>query len=303
VSPELRHLRAFLAVCEEGTFTAGAERLFLTQEQLSRQVAQMEDELGVRLFERTTRSVRLTTEGRAVVAVAREIVRDFRRALDRLAAQATQGQGRITVAALPSVACAALPAALDEFRRGHPAVDVVIHDVQHERALSLVTEGVADFAITIKPPTRDDVEFDEVASDATHLVCRADDPLARRKQVRWRDLAGMPFIGMTGISSVRRLTDAAFVHAEVAVAPRYQVEQIPSAVAMVEAGLGVTALPALTFPMFKGRRLAMRPLIEPRLRRNIGFVRLAGRALPERADALMRALRASLLRELRGRKS
>jgi len=121
--------------------------------------------------------------------------------------------------------------------------------------------------------------------------------------VRWRDIAGTPFIGMTGISSVRRLTDAAFVHAEVAVAPRYQVEQIPSAVAMVEAGLGVTALPALTFSMFKGRKLAMRPLIEPSLRRNIGFVRLAGRTLPERADALMRALRGSLLRELRGRKS
>ncbi len=75
MSPELRHLRAFLAVCEEGTFTAGAERLFLTQQQLSRQVAQMEDELGVRLFARTTRRVELTDAGERMLDDARRAVR------------------------------------------------------------------------------------------------------------------------------------------------------------------------------------------------------------------------------------
>ena len=109
-----------------------------------------------------------------------------------------------------------------------------------------------------------------------HLVCRADDPLARRKTVRWRELSGRAFIGITRISSVRRLTDAAFVHAEIAIAPRYEVEQIASAVALVEADLGVTALPSLTFSMFKGRKLAVRPLVEPSLRRNVGFVTARG---------------------------
>src|SRR5262249_19269727 len=298
-----RQFEVLIAAADAGSFSAAAQRLNISQPSLSESIRRIERELGTRLFERTTRSVRLTREGRNVVGVAREIVRDFRRGLERLAARAREGQGRITVAALPSVACAALPPALDDFRREHPAIDVVIHDVQHERALALVTEGIADFAVTIRPPAQDDLVFEEVASDATHLVCRADDPLARRRQVRWRDLAGTAFIGMTGISSVRRLTDAAFVHAEVAVAPRYQVEQISSAVAMVEAGLGVTALPALTFSMFKGRRLAMLPLVEPRLRRNIGFVRLAARTHPEGADMLMRALRATLQQELRERKS
>jgi LysR family carnitine catabolism transcriptional activator len=125
--------------------------------------------------------------------------------------------------------------------------------------------------------------------------------LAGRKQVRWRDLGGRSFIGITRISSVRRLTDAAFVHAEIAIEPRYEVEQIPSAVALVEAGLGVTALPSLTFSMFRGRNLAARPLFEPRLRRNVGFVTLAARTLPNGADVLMRAIRRTLLRQLRAR--
>ena len=127
--------------------------------------------------------------------------------------------------------------------------------------------------------------------------------LFARAIIRWRAArpcdgricAGLDFIGITAISSVRRLTDAAFINAETAIEPRYEVEQIPSAAALVEAGLGVTALPSLTFSMFKGRNLAVRPLVEPRLRRNVGFVTLKGRTLPAQLDKLMRFIRASLL--------
>ena len=101
---------------------------------------------------------------------------------------------------------------------------------------------------------------------------------------------------------MRRLTDAAFIHAETAIEPRYEVEQIPSAVALVEAGLGVTALPSLTFSMFKGRNLAVRPLTEPSLRRNVGFVTLKGRTLPGNSDKLMRLIRERLLAELKSRR-
>ena len=144
-----RQFEVLIAAADAESFSAAAQHLGISQPSLSESIRRIERELGTRLFERTTRSVKLTAEGRAVVAVAREIVRDFRRALERLAAGGAQGQGRIAVAALPSVACAALPAAIKEFGRQHPAVSVVIHDVQHERALTLVTEGVADFAITI----------------------------------------------------------------------------------------------------------------------------------------------------------
>ncbi len=68
--------------------------------------------------------------------------------------------------------------------------------------------------------------------------------------------------------------------------PRYEVEQVPSAVALVEAGLGVTALPALTFAMFKGRGLAVRPLSDPVLRRNVGFLTRQNRKLPSFAEPL-----------------
>ena len=191
-----------------------------------------------------------------------------------------------------------LPAIIEVFRREHPGIDVTLHDIQHERALALVIQGTADIAVTLKPAAHDDLVFTEIGSDIAHLVSRADDALARKKSVRWRDLSGRPFIGFTQISSVRRITDAAFVHAEIAIEPRYQVEQIPTAIALVEAGLGVTVLPSLTFSMFKGRKLAVRPLVQPRLRRNVGFVTLARRTMPGFTDALLQAIRHGLLQEL-----
>jgi LysR family transcriptional regulator, carnitine catabolism transcriptional activator len=294
-----RQFEILIAAAESASFSAAAQQLKISQPSLSESIRRIEREIGARLFERTTRSLKLTPEGRHAAAVARDAVRDFRHALERLASGLRGEQGRIAIAALPSITCAALPSALQRFKREHSATAIAVHDVQHERALSLVTEGLADVAVTIKPAKHPDLVFDEIASDVAHLVCARDHPLARRKTVRWKDLAGLDFIGITAISSVRRLTDAAFINAETATEPRYEVEQIPSAAALVEAGLGVTALPSLTFSMFKGRNLAVRPLIEPRLRRNVGFVTLKGRTLPANTDKLMRFIRASLLAELR----
>lgn len=293
-----RQFETLIAAAECGSFSAAAERLKISQPSLSESIRRIEREMGARLFERTTRSLKLTPQGRHAVTVARDAVRDFKHALERLASGMDRKRSRITIAALPSIACAALPSALQRFKHEHPDVVVSLHDVQHERAMSLVSDGLADIAVTTQPAADADVVFREIASDVAHLVCARDHPLARKKTVRWKDLADADFIAITPISSVRRLTDAAFINAEIAIEPRYEVEQIPCAVALVEAGLGVTALPSLTFSMFKGRDLVVRPLIEPRLRRNVGFVTLKDRPLPDVADALMRLIREALQLEL-----
>jgi LysR family carnitine catabolism transcriptional activator len=295
----LRQFEILAAAADSATFSAAAKHLGISQPALSEAIRRIERETGMALFERTTRSLRLTDAGRHAAAIAREAVRDFNCAMDRMKLGAGGKHGRITIASLPSIVCTVMPGVLADFMRGHPGVDTTLHDVQHERAMEMIGEGQADIAITIKPAQSDDLSFDAVAFDTAYLVCRRDHGLARRKSVRWRDLADVPFIGITRISSVRRLTDAAFVHGEMSVEPRYEVEQVPSAIALVEAGLGVTALPSLTFAMFRGRELAVRPLIEPSLRRNVGFVTRKGRNLPPYCDVLMRSVREALTRELR----
>lgn len=294
----LRQFEILLSAADASSFSAAAQALGISQPSLSESIRRMERETGMTLFERTTRSLRLTDEGRQAAAIARELVRDFKRAVERLSASAGGKQGRIAIAALPSIVSAAMPQALKQFARDYAGIDVSLHDVQHERAMALLADGVVDIAVTIEPAKSEGFVFQSIAADVAHLVCRPDHALARRKTVRWRELADAEFVGITRISSVRRLTDAGFVHGEVAITPRYEVEQVPSAVALVEAGLGVTVLPSLTFAMFKGRDLLTRPLIEPTLRRNVGFVTRASRTLPSFSDVLMQAISVNVRRAL-----
>lgn len=294
-----RQFEILVAAAEAGSFSNAAEKLGISQPALSEAIRRIETEIGLKLFDRTTRSLSLTPDGRRVVAIAREVVRNFRGALDTIASRGSEHRGRISVAALPSIASSVLPSALRDFAVRHPAVRAAIHDVQHERTLALVTDGAADMAVTFRPASLDNLVFEEIASDAMHLVCRKDHPLAAKKHVRWRDIGAHAFIGMTGISSVRRLTDAAFINIEATSPPHYEVEQIPSAVALVEAGLGVTALPALTFPMFRSPDLVMRPLTEPKLMRRIGILQLKGRTPPAAVHALAEVVRSHLRRVLK----
>jgi LysR family carnitine catabolism transcriptional activator len=293
-----RQFEILVAAAEAGSFSGAAQRLSISQPALSEAIRRIESEIGLKLFDRTTRSLSLTPDGKHAVAIAREVVRNFKGALESIAARGSEHHGRILVAALPSVACSVLPSALRDFAAQHPIVRVTIHDVQHERAIALVADGIADMAVTFRPASLENFVFDEIASDAMHLVCRKDHPLAAKTRVRWRDIGEHAFVGMTGISSVRRLTDAAFINIDAISAPRYEVEQIPSAVALVEAGLGVTALPALTFPMFRSPELVTRPLVEPTLRRRIGILQLSGRTPPAAVHALAAAVRAHLQRVL-----
>jgi DNA-binding transcriptional LysR family regulator len=145
--------------------------------------------------------------------------------------------------------------------------------------------------VTVRPANLDGLDFAAVGADALHLVCSPDHPLAAKRRPVWRDFAGQPFVALARTTSVRRLTEAAFVHAGVGLEPAYEADQIPTAVALVEAGLGVAALPSLTLAMVKGANLVSRPLSGPSMRRQIGIAMLAGRAASPRVALLVAHLR------------
>lgn len=295
----IRQLEILVAAADAATFSEAAAALGVSQPSLSETIRRAEIELGVLLFDRTTRSVKLTEEGRHAVAIARDMVRDFRQGVESIARGTEARRGRITIAGLPSVACAILPSAIQRFLRSHPDAEINVHDLLHERAVAEVGSGIADLALTIRPAKLDDCLFEELGADVLHLVCAPDHPLAKRRGVTWRDLAPYPFIGLSRTSSVRRMTDAAFVNCDVFIEPAYELEQIPSVAALIEAGLGISALPALTLTMIKGAGVVTRPLSEPVMQRRIGVVTLAGRTLPGHVDDFMKELRRSFSEAIR----
>lgn len=275
----VRHFQMLTAAADLGSFSRAAERLGISQPALSEGIRKIETELGCRVFDRTTRSLALTADGRRIVATARELVRDYRLGLEKIRSEGSEGRGSLSVAALPSIVSSVMPTALRRFAARFPDVDVAIHDVPHERATALVVDGLADIGLTIASPKRDQLRFHELGPDPFQVVVAKDHPLQAKDRIRWKDLAEYPFVAMTGLSSIRRVTDAAFVSAEISPKVRCEVEQIPSALALVESGYGVTALPSLAFAMFRARDVFVRPLIAPVRHRRIGLIALAHRRM------------------------
>ncbi len=272
----VRHLQMLVAAADLGSFSRAAEQMGISQPAFSEGIRKIEEEVGCRLFNRTTRSFDLTADGRHIVATARELVRDFKLALESIRTGAGS-RGRISVAALPSVVASVMPRALRQFAERFPQVDVVIHDVLQERAVAMVLDGIADIGVATSMAKLEGLRFAEVAPDEFLAVFAAGHKLLSRTRVRWRDLAEFPFVALSGLSSIRRVTDAAFLNAEASPVIRCDVEQILSAIALVEADHGVTALPSIARGMFLGRNVAVRPLIDPVGHRRIGIVTLARR--------------------------
>ncbi|MBL8589596.1 MAG: LysR family transcriptional regulator [Methylobacteriaceae bacterium] len=290
----LRQIRAFLAVAEHGAFTRAAERLKVAQPALSALVRELEREVGLRLFDRTTRRVELTEGGREFRAAAETIVRDLDAAVRDAADRGKRRRGRVVVAAPPMLAAAALPAAILDMADRHPGLEVAVVDVGVEAILEALRAGRADCGVGTFLDG-EGLERRRLTRDRLMLFSAAGSAFARRASLAWADLAGAPIIALTRESGLRRLVDFGFESARMALAPRYEVAQIATALALVEAGLGVAPLPAYAMAAATHRAVAATALVAPTIGRDISLIRLAGRS----ASPAMSAFEASLRRALR----
>jgi LysR family transcriptional regulator, carnitine catabolism transcriptional activator len=294
----IRQLEVLVATADAANFSRAAESIGISQPSLSETIKRIETELGIVVFSRSTRAVALTPQGLRIVTIARLALRDYRHAITIIADETQQASDKIAVAALPSIVSTCLGEAIYAFRKIAPNVSIEVFDVQHERAVGLLNDGSADIAITFMPDHKYKLAFEPFGSDALHLVCHKDDPLALKARISWTDLAGVSFVGLSQVSSVRKITDGGFLSANIMKTPDYEVEQIPSAIALVAAGLGVTALPALTLNMFTHKSLVTRPLIRPAIARNIGAVTLPQRTRSKATTLFLERIKQSLREKL-----
>lgn len=284
-----RDLRAIVALAEERNFTRAAERCHLSQSAFSTLIANIERDLGTRLFDRTTRNVELTPEGRLFEPSARRVLADIERAVDDFREYALKAKGRVAIAALPSLAAGWLPALMKEFRTRHPGIELELFDLLSDQCLALVRAGRADLAIASAGPHEKDLRTEALCADRFRVVCRRDHPLAARRTVRLKDLADAPVIQLARTSSVRQTLNAALHPLQVRTA--FEVEQLATVTALVQAGLGITVVPELTLFQFRHADLVVRPLATP-ITRRIYLVRLRGRSLSIAAQAMYELLRA-----------
>ena len=283
-------LEAFLAVIDTGSFTRAASAAGVAQSTLSRSIAALEAALDLRLFHRDTRNVELTEAGRQFRPQAVRLLTEFEAALAELADLANGRQGRLTVACLPSIAAVLLPGALVRFRLERPGIEVSIRDSLSQSVLDLVAEGQADLGLTVRPTPQARLSYRHLLGDAFCLVCRTDDVLAGDGPLAWSVFGARDFVAMSPASSVRAMTDAAFLQAGLSPRPLFECGQLATVVGLVAAGVGISALPRLALPILAHAGLCARPLSEPVLSRSIGVVTRSGRPLSAAAAALIAGL-------------
>lgn len=300
INLSMRDIDTTLVLGRTLNFRQAAAQLHLSQSALSTQIQRIEDALGVRLFDRTTRTVRLTAAGEVFMQQAAALQVAFRDAIAAVSGIASAEHGQVSVAALPSLAARLLPRVLMAYRQAHPQVALKVRDTLSGPAFDLVRAGDVDFALTAADPQHADLHYQPLMSDSFLLLIPEAHPLARAKgPLCWADTASAAHVSMVHPSSVRQYTEWAFLQNRIRFTPAFEAEHLTTIVAMVECGFGVAALPEIAAGAVAQNGIVQRPLTGPVAERSIGLVTARNRSLPPAAAALVATLRQYLADEAR----
>ncbi|THA67037.1 LysR family transcriptional regulator [Streptomyces sp. A0958] len=241
---ELRQLEHFVAVAEEQHFTRAAERVAVSQSGLSASVRALEQELRTPLFSRTTRSVRLTEAGRALLVEAERTLAGVRAAKDAVDAVRGLLRGTLSVGVEQCVAGLRLPRLLAAFHRAHPHLDIRLRQEGTARLVDGVAGGRLDiaFAATVSPAGWRG-ELVPLAREPMVLLCAPGHRLAAADRTGWAELAGEPFIDFHPDFGPRRAADAAFTAAGVRRTVALEVTDVHSLLELVHEQLGIAVVP------------------------------------------------------------
>jgi DNA-binding transcriptional LysR family regulator len=279
-----RQLRAFVALEQERHFTKAAQRCHQTQPAFSALIKSLEDSIGVRLFDRTTRRVELTPEGALFNTSALRLLNDLDAVMENLQDHVAKRKGRVSVAALPSLAAGWLPDIYAQFHARYPAIELQLHDALLEPCLELLRRGAVDMAVAAQGKDMAGLLAEPLCEDHFYVVCRDDHPLAARSSVHLRELKGSAVIQLGKNSSIRQslLHNTDFC----SLGSFLEVDHLATVTGLVAAGLGVSLVPAMTLFQFGHPRLKIIPLApESRVKRSLYLIRRHEKSLSSAAQA------------------
>jgi len=243
MTPELRQLRYFVAVAEEGNLTRAAGRLHIAQQSLSQQIRALETQLGVTLFERTTRGVSLTEPGEVLLRDARPVLAGAERAVESVRRAAHGEPAELRVGVLASVANHLMPPVVRAFAERYPSIDLITEDVTIAALVERLRAGTLDAGLS-RPPLVDDLETELILREPVAAVLPEGHPLADRDQLEMADLADEDWV-LTPRESWppwHRFYDEEYAAAGYRPRVVRRGSSVQNLLALVAAGVGVTRL-------------------------------------------------------------
>lgn len=270
VSP--RQLRMFLALSESLNFSKAAEKLLMTQPSLSKAIQDLEFTLGLPLFERTTRSVRLTPGGRRIASMARGVLGEYEAGLHRLQSSAEREALQLSIAAWPSLAHVVLPEVCAAIEQRCHGAQVSVHDYANSACIQRVLDHQVDFALASVAPSHPDLSYKELLRDRFVLLSSGKWRKQVQPPVRLEGLLHLPLITLTDASTAMRYVSAAYLQRGIEYRPKMQVDQATTLAGLVKKEVGIAVMPYLgILPILGTRGMQTSEIVDGPLR-SMGIV-------------------------------
>lgn len=289
--PSVRELRALVAVHHGGSFAAAARVLSLSQPAVTALIHELEGKLGVRLFDRTTRTLHHTPVSDEAFAFAERALGELEAMHTRMHELGSGRQGRLRVAATSTVAQTLLPAVLAHFEQLHPQVPVALDDCAPGQFVERVAGGHVDFGVGTLEQAVPGLTEQVLIRDHLCVAAPRNWAITGSTTVSWKQLARWPLVTVRPGYGIRARIDQAAAQAGVTLQVRHEVSLLGTALALAAAGLGVSVLPASLLRETGHHELASYKLTRPTIARNIAIVSRDGRTLSGAAQAFCRLLR------------
>jgi len=275
----LRQLRALVALVRTGSFTQAAASLHLTQSALSGQIKELEQALGVRLVERSTRRIGLTEAGRGFYPLVDKILQDLEGVLHGIDDLKALRKGVVRIAAPQLMACTLLPDVIAAFREAHPEVQIRLADCEVDSVLARVASGEVDFGVGPERPTGADIAAQPLFELPFMAVFPQGHALEQLPHIHWSDVVRHPFIALQGQFTELLAHDLHGALRNLTLRPSHEVAFMTTALSLVRAGQGITAGLPYAASLVELYQLQMRPLHGPVLRRKFQVYQRASASL------------------------
>jgi len=281
----LKLLSTFLLVAENGSFRKAAEQLSLSLPAVSMQIKQLEEQLGVALFQRTTRKVELTREGEQLLISGRKAMAEIDAGLALIQHAADVHQGRLSFACVPTVSGTRLPQILTVFAKRYPGIVVNVRELANKELLEAVRRREVDFAIGPIPERKVDLDFSPLFTDEYCALLPTWYEDGGRSGIPLSELARSPLLKLSGSTAFRDHVDTALREKGLDDQTNYEFMHVTTLVAMAEAGLGVALMPRVAIP--RNTVLKVVRVTSPALSRTVAIITIRGYSLSPAAARLV----------------
>ena len=285
-----RLLHNFLQVAQAPSFRDASGKIHRSTSVVSAQIKQLEQQIGARLFHRTTRSVTLTPEGELLLQAARSGFREIESGLRQLQETLDLRVGRIAVASSPIMAATFLPPLLAEFEAHYPTIRILVRELTPAEIAQSLKSADADFGIGPRPDGKEFSFEPLLQEEIMALVPRKFKPTAT-DTISLRELSRIPTLQLSQATALRSVLQQAARKHGIDLTPKYECTQAQTLIAMAHEELGAAILPASIIPIRLDKRVRALRIVQPTLKRPIGVITWPQRALSPAAARLAQLCR------------